>query len=277
MDRGALSKSQWLLWESTRLIYTLLQRLVLYYVQLHVSGHLDIMHLPMQKSAWINKHTHTHTHTCCLHISRFSVVEWKRCTLLIHNAERIYGNCSFDSVCACACVHACDAVQQPRCCSCGTTSLIFSFVSCSRGMWHQYITQLLAKSVFFIHRFPGVFEKRPCSRTLSDVFLFSDVDVFGSAFIKCSLLPVFAEARETFQLVGMFVSVIHLEKCFVFALAADVVSGLKASSGLGSLAKCRVSPVVLTSAACLCKLALWRESRGESPYGSCETWPLTKP
>lgn len=67
---------------------------------------------------------------------------------------------------------------------------------------------------------------------LSDVF---HVGVFGSAFIKCSLLPVFAEYRGTFQLVGMFVSVMHLEKCFVFALAADVVSGLKASSGLDHL------------------------------------------
>lgn len=70
-------------------------------------------------------------------------------------------------------------------------------------------------------------------------------DVFGSAFIKCGLLPVFAE----FQ--GIFVSVIRLEKCFVFALPADVVRGVRA----GSLAECRVSPVVLTNAACRCKLA----------------------
>lgn len=60
---------------------------------------------------------------------------------------------------------------------------------------------------------------------------FFHVDVFGSAFIKCSLLPVFAESRGTFQLVGIFVSVILVEKLFFFALAADVVQGSRLVQG----------------------------------------------
>lgn len=135
--------------------------------------------------------------------------------LLMHNVERIYGNCSLTE-------RACDAVQQSCCCSSEAASLIFYFfslllpphVSCSPGMKQQYITQLLAKSVFFFFHspsaWPGVFEK-----WLSDVFL---VSVLGPGFIKCSLLPVFAEPRGTFQLVWIFVSVIHLKKCLFCAL-----------------------------------------------------------
>lgn len=90
-------------------------------------------------------------------------------------------------------------------------------------MWHQHITQLLAKSFS-----PGIFEKRMSLWPLLDVFHF---DVFGSAFIKCSLLPVFAESLGTFQLVGIFVSVILVEKWFFFALAADVVQGSRLVQG----------------------------------------------
>lgn len=48
---------------------------------------------------------------------------------------------------------------------------------------------------------------------------------FGSAFIRCGLLPVFAEFQRTFQLVDIFGSVILLERCFILAPAADVVRG----------------------------------------------------
>lgn len=34
---------------------------------------------------------------------------------------------------------------------------------------------------------------------------------------------------------------------------------------------------MLTSAACLHKLELFEESRGEFPYGSCKAWPQTQP
>lgn len=50
-----------------------------------------------------------------------------------------------------------------------------------------------------------------------------------------------------------------------FALAADAVPGLKSSSGPGHFAGCRVSPVVLTSAACPCKTNF---VRGEQRRGS---------
>lgn len=41
---------------------------------------------------------------------------------------------------------------------------------------------------------------------------------------------------------------------FIFAHQADVVPMLKARSGLGSFAKCKVSPVALTNVVRLCKL-----------------------
>lgn len=118
------------------------------------------MHLHMQKCAWINKHIHTHT--CCLHTSRFRAIEWKYRTLLIHNAEGIYGNSPLTE-----CV--CDAVQQSCCCSSYSFSGFLFLCTCSL---HHY--------QFFHSPFSW------WETTLSDVF---------HVFIKCSLFPVFVKSQ----------------------------------------------------------------------------------
>lgn len=80
--------------------------------------------------------------------------------LLIHNAVRIYGNYSLKVGCVML-------SNSPAAVALGPLHLFslflafssFLHVSHSPGMWHQCTTQLVAKSSFFIHHLPGVFEK----------------------------------------------------------------------------------------------------------------------
>lgn len=86
---------------------------------------------------------HTHTHMCHLHITRF-----------IHNAERINGSCIL-TACPCVMLSSSGAAAALHC----FTYFLLSYlslslhVSCSLGVWHQHITQLLAKSFFFFFSF----------------------------------------------------------------------------------------------------------------------------
>lgn len=85
-----------------------------YDVQRPVSNHLGIMHLQMQHQLF-NTYTRAHTRVVSTYL-KMTAIEWKYRTLLIHNAERIYGNCTL-TVCLC------DADQQSCCCSSVTASL----------------------------------------------------------------------------------------------------------------------------------------------------------
>lgn len=92
-----------------------------------------------------NKHTRA-VFTC------LGSVPWNPSTLLIHNAEWIYVNCSLtESVCVML-------SSSPA----GTATISLAFSSSARVMWACGITRLLAKSPFF----PGVFQKWPCSGML---------------------------------------------------------------------------------------------------------------
>lgn len=133
-------------------------------------------------------------------------------------------------------------------------SIFFIFVSYSLDIRQQHTTQPL--EIFF------------CSQLFwpadSDVF---NVSMFGSALIKCSLLPVFAESLECL--------------CQLFIWRNDLLTtefllvSQMFGAGLGHLLISAHFHPLLTRAAPPCKLAvtscLSGERRGKSPYGSCET------
>lgn len=112
----------------------------------------------------------------------------------------------------------------------------------------------------------------PQTLSLSGNRLVSDgFHMCASAFIKFSFFLFLHRVRERFSWLECWYRAHLISFCYSNWCVAITEGQFRA----GSVEEDTFSPVVLTSAACQCKLTLWRGSRGESPYGSSMTWPKT--
>ena len=183
---------------------------------------------------------YTHGHTRFLYISRFS-------TLLIHNAERVYGNSSLTEC-------ACDAVQDSLRCSSGTrftySPLFFlPFSSSARVLPPGHVAPVHHSAFSQISFF--------CPQCLWETTLgcFSCRPRLALCLLSNVASCFCSSVRELFS---WFLNV--LRQSFI-RRSAWCFLGPRSRCGAGAEGRfragsLRVSPVVLTSAACLGKLTV---------------------
>lgn len=156
----------------------------------------------------------------------FSTIEWRYCTLLIHNAEKIDGYCSLS---LCVTLSSSPAAVAPGLFLFFSLFLAFPFLCMWPVAWACCTSTSLSfqRIIFFIHSFPSIFEKRDCALESSRMF-FTPICFYQMLFASC-----FCRVSVN---TGWNVCISYsFWEMPCFCSYSRCCAGLKASSGLGHL------------------------------------------